>query len=61
LTEKQLLNRTLELAELTRNAIIYLLSFVDEEEHKKEKISGNKLLLMTAFDVPDHLKGSRGI
>lgn len=56
LTEEQFLNRTLELAELTRNAIIYLLSFVDEEEHKKEKNSKKKLLLLTAFEVPDHLK-----
>ncbi len=56
LTEEQLFNRTLELAELTRNAIIYLLSFVDAEENKKEKNSAKKLLLLPAFEVPDHLK-----
>ena len=49
--EERLFNQTLELAKLVRNAIIYLLSFVDQEENKRERDIKKKLVTLPAFEI----------
>lgn len=59
MTEDTLIRRTLELAKLVRNAIIYLLYFVYSEENKKEAKSKEISVPMLAQEVPNHLKSYR--
>jgi tetratricopeptide (TPR) repeat protein len=59
MTESTLVLRTLELAKIVRNSVMYLLHFVNIEETKKNmKVQGTTLPLI-AYAVPDRLKGSR--
>ena len=53
LTEEELFNRTIDLAKIVRNAIIYLMAMVDIEELKKEDSNS---VPMFAYDVPNDLK-----
>lgn len=57
--EDSLINRTLELAKLVRNAILYLLHFVYVEESKKEMDAKGFIPTMFAQEVPDNLKSFR--
>ena len=59
MTEETLLDQTLQLAKLTRNAIVYLLQFVYVEQTKKETGSKTALLPMIARELPDDLKSDR--
>lgn len=62
MTEETLVEHTLELARIVRNAIMYLLQFVNEEETKKnEKIADKKVKVgkLVAEDIPDNLKSDR--
>ncbi len=57
MTEEYLVDKTIEVCRLVRNCIIYLISFVDEEENKKEKASRNTPLVpLYVEEVPDDLK-----
>jgi tetratricopeptide (TPR) repeat protein len=55
LSEEMLVERTIELLRLVRNAVMYLLFFVDIEERKKEQKAG-KLFGNIARDMPDEWK-----
>lgn len=57
MTEDVLVERTLELARVARNSILYLLQFVGIEEIKKEKEEKGILAPMFAQELPDDLKG----
>lgn len=57
--EDLLISRTLELAKLARNAILYLLHFVYIEESKKEKEAKEFIPTIIAREVPDNLKSFR--
>ena len=57
--EDSLVDRTLELAKLVRNAILYLLHFVYIEESKKEKEAKEFIPTIIAWEVPDNLKHFR--
>lgn len=59
MTEDTLFRRTLELAQLVRNAIMYLLHFVDIEENKKEERVQGVLPSLFAQELPDRLKSQR--
>jgi len=54
--ENTFFNLTLELAQLVRNAIMYLLHFVYIEEKKKEIKLNKKLPSLEALELPDELK-----
>jgi tetratricopeptide (TPR) repeat protein len=56
MTEDILVERTLELARVARNSILYLLQFVGIEETKKEKEAKGILAPMFAQELPDNLK-----
>jgi hypothetical protein len=56
ITEYVLVERTLELAKVARNSILYLLQFVHIEEIKKEKASKGIIAPMFAQELPDNLK-----
>jgi len=56
MSEEYLVEQTIRIAKVVRNAIIYLLSFVDLEESKKEKNTKEKIGIMNAFNIPDELK-----
>jgi len=56
LTEDKLVERTLELARVTRTAILYLLHFVYLEENKKEKEHSGYIPTIIATELPDNLK-----
>jgi tetratricopeptide (TPR) repeat protein len=59
MAESTLIVRTLDLAKIVRNSVMYLLHFVNVEETKKQmKIQGPTLPLL-AHALPDKLKGSR--
>jgi hypothetical protein len=59
MTESTLVIRTLELAKIVRNSVMYLLQFINVEETKKHmKLQGPTLPLL-AHALPDKLKGSR--
>lgn len=53
LTEEELFNRTIDLAKIVRNAIIYLMAMVDIEESKKDDSNS---VPMFAYEVPNDLK-----
>lgn len=53
LTEDELFNRTVDLAKIVRNAIIYLMAMVDIEESKKDDSDS---VPMFAYEVPNDLK-----
>lgn len=57
--EDSLVDRTLELAKLVRNAILYLLHFVYIEESKKEKEAKEFIPTIIAWEVPDNFKHFR--
>lgn len=60
--EEELFEYTLELAKIVRNAIIYLLQFVDTEERKKKNELENKNIpigKLTSEGIPDYLKSDR--
>ena len=59
MTEQTLFNQTLEMARLTRNAIIYLLEFVYIEEKRKKAKLGGITVPMFAREIPDRLKSYR--
>ena len=59
MVEETLVRRTLELAQLVRNAVIYLLHFVYVEESKKEAEPKGILAPMFAQELPDNLKSYR--
>lgn len=54
--EEQLIEYTLELAKIVRNAIIYLLCFVNSEESKKKKEIAGPIGTLIADEIPDELK-----
>jgi hypothetical protein len=56
MTEYVLVERTLELARVTRNSMLYLLQFVHIEEIKKEKESKGIIAPIFAQELPDNLK-----
>jgi len=56
MTEQTLFKQTLELAKLTRNAIIYLLQFVYIEEKIKMTRLKGIAVPMFAREIPDNLK-----
>lgn len=57
MTETKLVEETLELARVVRNAIVYLLYFVDTEERKKQTIlKGIHVPTVFAQELPDSLK-----
>jgi hypothetical protein len=56
MTEYVLVERTLELARVTRNSMLYLLQFVHIEEIKKEKKSKGIIAPIFAQELPDNLK-----
>ncbi len=59
MTESTLILRTIELAKIVRNSVMYLLHFVNLEETKKHmNVQGATLPLM-AHAVPDRLKGAQ--
>jgi len=58
MTEETLVDRTLKLAKIVSNSIIYLLHFVYVEEGKKTKIHG-KTVPILAQAVPDKMKNTR--
>lgn len=53
MTEEELFNRTVDLAKIVRNAIIYLMAMVDIEESKKDDSDS---VPMFAHEVPNYLK-----
>lgn len=53
LTEEELFNRTIDLAKIVRNAIIYLMAMIDIEESKKD---GSNSVPMFAYEVPNDVK-----
>jgi hypothetical protein len=59
MTEQTLFNQTLDLAKLTRNAIIYLLQSVYIEEKRKKAKLGGITVPMFAREIPDKLKSYR--
>ena len=59
MTESTLVTRTLEVAELVRNAVMYLLHFVNVEETKKHTKTKGSPLPLLAQAIPDKLKSSR--
>lgn len=59
MAEDTFLECTLELAQIVRNAILYLLHFVYSEETKKEKKTEGILPSLFAQELPDDLKSSR--
>ncbi len=59
MTEDTLFERTLELAQLVRNATMYLLHFVYVEENKKEAKVQGILPPLFAQELPDDLKSHR--
>lgn len=59
MSEDTLVRRTIELARIVKNAIIYLLYFVDEEERKKALKSKGIIGPKFAQAVPDYLKKRR--
>ena len=54
ITKKTLILETLKLAKIVRNAIIYLIYFIDIEERRKE--SNKKRLSVTSIEIPDEEK-----
>lgn len=54
--EELLVKKTIEMSQLVKRAIIYLISFVDVEERKKEEEIEDLLVPMNVFEVPDNLK-----
>ena len=54
MTKKTLIIQTLKLAKIVRNAIIYLIYFIDMEERKKD--SNEKRLSVIAKEIPDDEK-----
>jgi uncharacterized membrane protein YvbJ len=59
MTEQTLFKQTLELAKLTRNAIIYLLQFVYVEEKIRMTRLKGIAVPMFAREIPDNLKSYR--
>ncbi|HHY00634.1 MAG TPA: hypothetical protein GX531_04580 [Methanothermobacter sp.] len=61
MTEENLVKNTLKLAKIVRNAIIYLLHFINTEEFKKRKKIGKSVKVgrLVAQDIPDNLKSER--
>ena len=57
--EPALLERTLELARLVRNAVVYSLYFIDLEERRRHSTSHELTAPLLATDLPDNLKRSR--
>ena len=56
MSENSLVGLTLELARVTRNAILYLLQFVHTKEVKKERESTGFIPTLYAQEIPDDLK-----
>jgi tetratricopeptide (TPR) repeat protein len=54
--EEQFVEYTFELAKIVRNAIIYLLCFVNSEEAKKKKEINGPIGTLIADEIPDELK-----
>lgn len=54
--EELLVKKTIEISQLVKRAIIYLISFVDVEERKKEEEIEDPLVPMNVFEIPDDLK-----
>ena len=54
--EKLLVEKTIEMSQLVKRAIIYLISFVDVEERKMEEKIEDPLVAMNVFEVPDDIK-----
>jgi len=54
MTKKTLIIQTIKLAKIVRNAIIYLIYFIDIEERKKEL--NEKRLSVIAKEIPDDEK-----
>lgn len=59
MTESTLVARTLDLAKIVRNSVMYLLHFVNIEETKKQLKTKGPTLPLMAHALPDKLKGSR--
>lgn len=59
MTDQTLFNQTLEIAKLTRNAIIYLLQFVYAEEKRKKSRLKGVAVPMFVREIPDKLKSYR--
>ncbi|HEC88252.1 MAG TPA: tetratricopeptide repeat protein [Thermoplasmata archaeon] len=57
--EETLVKKTIELAKIVRNAILYLLYFVYIEESRKKKQIGENVGVITPPKIPDDLKSSR--
>lgn len=56
ISQEYLVTKTIEITKIVRNAIIYLLMFVEEEETKKEQESSEKIIVSNAMNIPDNLK-----
>ena len=54
--EGTLFNRTIELAQIVRSAIIYLLCFVNIEEIKKAQKTKDPIGSLTAREIPKNYK-----
>lgn len=50
------LNQTIEIAKIVRSVVVYLLSFVDETENKKNSASKGLLAPMYTSDIKDEFK-----
>ncbi len=59
MTEETLINRTLDLAKIVRNSIIYLLHFVYLEEKKKNIKTLKPTLPIPVHAIPDKMKSTR--
>lgn len=60
MTEDTLFEHTLELTKMVRNAVIYLLYFVNlEEQRRSANMDGVPVGKLTADDIPDDLKSLR--
>lgn len=59
MTEDTLVKQTIELARIVKNAIIYLLNFVYEEERKKNRKIKGTIPVLYEQKVPDKLKSYR--
>ncbi|MGF7399150.1 LA2681 family HEPN domain-containing protein [Thermoanaerobacterium thermosaccharolyticum] len=56
MNEEYLVDKTIQITQIIRNVIIYLISFVYMEEAKKGKKLKGKLVTLNAYTIPDHLK-----
>jgi len=59
MTEEALVSRTLELAKIVRNCVIYLLHFVQVEELKKKKENKGISFPLFAYEISDERKTTR--